>query len=345
MLPERRVGHLLKSLYGFITSITQVFVNRHSVFLTQFARNVSGRLGILRYNLSGDALLLPVVPMNIRLLAVDLDGTLLDSKWQLSPTNIEALSRAHSREVAIAFVTGRRYTFTRPLIEALGFPYYAITNAGASTRSSLGKPLFRHPLVPGVSREFLRFTRAIRPWTFLIFDVSGPREVLCESPHVSNPHVARYLGLNEKFLSHVDNLERFPEEPLLQIVLMGHIEEMRHAAALIETFPGRDGLTVLRTEYPNRDFALLDVIGKDVNKGRAVEELSASIGVMREEVMAIGDNHNDLDMLTYAGYPVVMENAPDELKRPGWEVTATNDANGVASAIERFILNTRDWRL
>jgi hydroxymethylpyrimidine pyrophosphatase-like HAD family hydrolase len=54
--------------------------------------------------------------------------------------------------------------------------------------------------------------------------------------------------------------------------------------------------------------------------------------------MAIGDNHNDLDMLLFAGLPVVMENAPDELKRFGWHITSSNDANGVAKAIEQFVL-------
>src|SRR5215467_15143526 len=134
--------------------------------------------------------------MNVRLIAIDLDGTLLNSEWQLSKENVDALRRTASCGMTIAFVTGRRYTFAQPLVDRLDFPYYTITNAGASTRSPSGDLLFQHPLKRDVTRRLLRFAHAYRPWTFLIFDAQGPDEVLCEKPHVTNPHVARYVGLN-----------------------------------------------------------------------------------------------------------------------------------------------------
>ena len=95
-------------------------------------------------------------------------------------------------------------------------------------------------------------------------------------------------------------------------------------------------LAISLTEYPQRDFSLVDVCRSGTTKGASLERLSASLGMMREEVMAIGDNHNDRDMLEWAGTGVVMGNAEDDLKALGFHLTATNDEAGLAQAIRRF---------
>jgi hydroxymethylpyrimidine pyrophosphatase-like HAD family hydrolase len=92
------------------------------------------------------------------------------------------------------------------------------------------------------------------------------------------------------------------------------------------------------TCYDCRDFAMIDVINPGCSKGSSLAEWAALRGFAREEVMAIGDNHNDLEMLSFAGIPVVMGNGVPELKAFGWHETASNDESGVAAAIERFAL-------
>jgi len=92
------------------------------------------------------------------------------------------------------------------------------------------------------------------------------------------------------------------------------------------------------TTYESKDFAMIDVINSVCSKGSSLAEWAALRGVAREEVMAIGDNHNDLEMLSFAGIPVVMGNSVPELKAYGWHQTGTNDENGVALAIEQFAL-------
>ena len=99
---------------------------------------------------------------------------------------------------------------------------------------------------------------------------------------------------------------------------------------------------LLRTEYPERNFSIVDVIRHDCSKGHALEFWSRYRGFAREEVMAIGDNYNDLEMLRFAGTPVVMGNAEDALKRAGWPVTLDCDSGGVARAVERFVLGNRE---
>jgi len=94
------------------------------------------------------------------------------------------------------------------------------------------------------------------------------------------------------------------------------------------------GITVLRTEYPERDLSIVDVLNTGCSKGHALERWADYRGIPRDRVMAIGDNYNDIEMLAFAGYPVIMGNASEELRGRGWTVTLSNAQNGVAAALE-----------
>jgi hypothetical protein len=103
--------------------------------------------------------------------------------------------------------------------------------------------------------------------------------------------------------------------------------------------PARAGLcSVTLTEYLHRDFSLVDILRAGISKGSALRDWAERRGLAAHEVMAIGDNHNDVAMLEFAGTAVVMGNACAELKARGWSETATNDECGFARAVETFIL-------
>jgi hypothetical protein len=91
---------------------------------------------------------------------------------------------------------------------------------------------------------------------------------------------------------------------------------------------------VLRTEYPERDLSMIDVLNGGCSKGHALERWAAYRGYGREEVMAVGDNHNDVEMLEFAGHPVIMGNACEELRTRGWQVTGGNHECGLAAAVD-----------
>ena len=93
-------------------------------------------------------------------------------------------------------------------------------------------------------------------------------------------------------------------------------------------------ITVLRTEYPERDLSMIDILNAGCSKGHALARWAAHRGFRREQVMAIGDNHNDIEMLEFAGTPVIMGNACEELRARGWKVTLGNHQCGVAAAVE-----------
>ena len=99
------------------------------------------------------------------------------------------------------------------------------------------------------------------------------------------------------------------------------------------------GFALAVTLYESRDFAMIDVINAAVSKGAALAEWAGVRGFAREEVMAIGDNWNDREMLEFAGVPVIMGNCVAELQAQGWHLTLSNDAHGVAHAIRKFAFN------
>ena len=94
---------------------------------------------------------------------------------------------------------------------------------------------------------------------------------------------------------------------------------------------------MLKTEYAARDLSIVDVLNQGCSKGHALERWAGHRGIPRKEVMAIGDNYNDIEMLAFAGVPFIMGNAAPELHREGWMVTLPNDQSGVAAAIEKVM--------
>jgi hydroxymethylpyrimidine pyrophosphatase-like HAD family hydrolase len=125
----------------------------------------------------------------------------------------------------------------------------------------------------------------------------------------------------------------------VHLAFSGRCEPMKLLAAQVTEQMG-SRVKVFCTIYPKKDFALVDIVHPNASKGAGVAAAASELGFTRDEVMACGDNHNDLEMLHFAGTPVVMENAePELLEIPGFHMTASNDADGVAIAVERFILN------
>jgi hydroxymethylpyrimidine pyrophosphatase-like HAD family hydrolase len=123
----------------------------------------------------------------------------------------------------------------------------------------------------------------------------------------------------------------------VQAMFCGTIPRMHKALAKLATAGFENEITVLRTEYPVRDLSIVDILNQGCSKGHAVERWAGYRKIPRTEVMAIGDNYNDIEMLAFAGYPFIMGNAADELRRPGWSVTLRNDQCGVAAAVEQVL--------
>ena len=274
-----------------------------------------------------------VTPL-VRLIAIDIDGTLLDPTFQVSTANLEALERAHRAGVEIVLVTGRRHTFALPVAEALGFEVSLISSNGAVTKSSSGELFHRDLLPAAAAREICAYMREYRDCLVLTFDVSGKGEIVLEQT-VTHPSIQRWMEKNAEFIEQVVPIERALTSDPVQAMFCGGVERMRRAEArmLERAFP----VTLLKTQYVARDLCILDVLNAGCSKGHALERWARHRGFERDQVMAIGDNYNDIQMLEFAGIPVIMGNASDDLKQNGWHVTLGNDQSGVAAAVERLL--------
>jgi len=273
----------------------------------------------------------------IRLIAIDLDGTLLDSKVEISPANLKALRRAHDATVEIVLVTGRRHKFALPIAQLLGFDLCLISSNGAVTRSTDGQ-LFHQDLLPRqTALKVCRHMEDLRNHTVLTFDREGMGAIVCESHDRLYGVIQRWMEKNAPYIEYVRPIEKALTEDPIQAMFCGPVELMQQAQQRLLACDFTAEFTLLRTQYDARNLTILDILNAGCSKGHALERWASHRGIDRSEVMAIGDNYNDIEMLTFAGHPVIMGNAADELKQNGWAVTLHNDESGVGAAVEQVL--------
>jgi Cof subfamily protein (haloacid dehalogenase superfamily) len=284
----------------------------------------------------------------IRLIGIDVDGTLLDSAGRLPDVNRAAIDAAVARGVHVALVTGRSYPFARPVADTLPASISLIVSNGAVERGMDGSTFARRLLDRRVARQVLHAMRGYRDATALVFDRDAERQVVFETMDWEHPGRRKYWSRNNSHIAQSVPLEDALTEDPIQVMFNGSVEDMRPLAELLRgrarVHTASDGevleYSVLMTEYIHRDFTLVDVTSPEATKGHALAWRAEQMGLTRDEVMAVGDNFNDLEMLEFAGTAVVMGNSVDDLKRRGWHVTGHQNEGGVAQAIERFALRS-----
>jgi len=276
-----------------------------------------------------------VVKVPIRLLAVDIDGTLLNPQFSVSDVDLHALRRAHAEGIEIIVVTGRRHTFALPIVQQLGFDLWLISSNGAVTRSLSGQTFHRDLLPVETCRELCAAMRDFRGNTVVTFDKETKGALVLEHMNELNYSIQRWLEKNLEYIDFVIPIEDALTTDPIQAMFCGPIARMHQALEVLATTKLK--ATILRTEYPARDLSIVDVLNRGCSKGQALERWANYRGISRDQVMAIGDNYNDIEMLAFAGLPFIMGNASEELRRSGWAVTLSNDHSGVAAAIDQVM--------
>jgi Cof subfamily protein (haloacid dehalogenase superfamily) len=273
----------------------------------------------------------------IRLLASDIDGTLLNPQFQISDADLAALRRAHAAGIEVVLVTGRRHTFALPIARQLGFDFWLISSNGAVTRSLAGETFHRDLMPREICRELCGTMQDFRGNTVLTFDYESKGAIVLEHLDDLNASIQRWLEKNMAYIDFVVPIENALVSDPLQAMFCGSMARMSQALRRLNGSGIGNRITVLRTEYPERDLSMIDVLNSGCSKGHALERWAEHRGYRREEVMAIGDNHNDVEMLEFAGHPVIMGNACEELRGRGWSVTLGNDRCGVAAAVAEVV--------
>ena len=309
------------------------------------------------------------------MIAVDMDGTLLGLNGRVSAENLAALRAAEQAGIMVVVATGRRHCYAMRILRELGL---GAENALVSSNGAVTRTLGTRTVGTGaagtrlIDRALLARETALwlcghleefRNALVVTFDKVQPDgedargALVVEELAELHGSIGKWMVANEPYIEHVRPIERALEadgEAPIQMMLCGTIERMRRAEARLledarvfapgisvaERAAGAE-IALSRTEYPERDLSLVDILPAGCSKGVALLRLAAERGIDPAEMMAIGDNWNDLSMLEIAGRPVLMENAPTELKalavERGWVVGGHHDRNGVARAIAEVL--------
>lgn len=273
----------------------------------------------------------------IRLIALDLDGTLLNSRKEISSRNHAAIAAALNAGVRIALITGRRYPATRKIADLLpGEPVLVLHNGALVMENSV--VIRVRPLARTSAMDVVSFTKSVGADPVVHFGHRGEGLLYVDNASPSHTLLAYYLSRSHSDVRVVDSLEAAVAaetlEPL-QVMFGGSMKEMEELAAAVES--RGFAVSALRTVYPKDDLSLIDVVAPRVDKSEALRFLCSRFGLSIDEVLAVGDNWNDRLMLQAAGIGCVMGNAEPGLRALGLEVVPGNDDDGVAYAIDRFV--------
>jgi hydroxymethylpyrimidine pyrophosphatase-like HAD family hydrolase len=287
--------------------------------------------------------------MAIRLLALDLDGTLLNPRGLLTERNRQAVTAARERGVRVAVVSGRRFRDAQPVALELGLNAPLISHNGALTKDIRTlETVAVFPLPWAAAHRALRMGRAVGAGGLVSDDYQGPGIMLYDALSRDNPPLLAYIAWARRIhgeagsdaVREVASLEDYLDHDPVHLSFSGKCAAMDDLGKALQHELGASA-KVFSTIYPKLDFTLLDVLHPQASKGVGVAAAAAELGIAQDEIMAVGDNFNDLEMLRYAGTGVVMGNAEASLRDlEGLHTTAANDEDGVAVAIEKFILDS-----
>ncbi len=266
--------------------------------------------------------------MNIKLVAIDLDDTLLNSGLQITDECIKAIEAVREQGVMVTLATGRMYSSALPYACQLKVDIPLITYQGALVKNSQSKEVLYYQPVPGnLAGAIIEFFRNAQVHYHSYFDDKLYMESLTEEGllYANLAGVKPYL--TEDLRQDVNNKDA--------IKIMGITENekmlMDMEYALKESYGSELNITRSKPYY-------LEISSRTANKADALEVVANHYGIKRKEVLAIGDSYNDLAMIEWAGVGVAMGNARDAVKEAADYVTTTNEEHGVAEALHKYVL-------
>ncbi|MGX7031529.1 Cof-type HAD-IIB family hydrolase [Vagococcus zengguangii] len=269
----------------------------------------------------------------IKLIAIDLDGTLLNSDKKVSDENKQAIAAAKAKGVKVMLCTGRPLKSVLPLLEELNLMDegdYSITLNGGLIQSNHDGHVLSEIVLDGTRvQDVYQLTSSLD----LTLDVISRGTVLRATPTSKN-HPSVYHELN-KVLT-------FDEKPVVDFTAHDHVNKM------VCTSFDPDYLTEQMKKIPTEYFEcynivrsgsyLFEFVEKTVSKAAGMAQLGRMLMIDQSEMMALGDEENDASMIEYAGLGVAMGNATEQIKQLAQFETKTNDEHGVAYAINKFVL-------
>lgn len=275
--------------------------------------------------------------MKYKLIAMDMDGTLLNSQKQVTEYTKEVLRKAADRGVKLVVCTGRIFTSAKSYARIIGTKAPIIASNGAYIREKDREEVIYEKYIN--KEKLLKIIRLSREWGFYphiyTTDTIYSEKLIHSSLNYSkwNETVPEDEKINIKIVDSLEDIVNEKGEAFLKVVVMAQDDEIERLQQLKNYIKESVDVAVF-SSYMNN----FEVMDKEVSKGRALEILAGYYNLSKDEIICFGDNENDKTMFEFAGFPVAMGNAEEELKKIAAYVTVSNDEDGVAKAIEKIVL-------
>jgi len=268
--------------------------------------------------------------MKYKMIAADMDGTLLNDDEELSMRTKTAIIKAVEAGVLFVTATGRAIqgaVMVNELFEK-DLPFIVMNGASVVMGKS-GNVLFNKYLGTDLTVEILNLGKS-RGASMLVWTNVGLRKIFTDDPSKDYLNYDRkYRGIENKTVNGIDG---FAEEKVSKVIWFGSREQIQeHQSDMRAHFGRRVNCSSSLPEY-------LEFVNPEADKGGAMEEIGKIYGIDSSEMIAVGDGYNDISMIKYAGLGVAMGNAPDDVKAASDEVTLSNNDDGFAAVIEKYIL-------
>ena len=278
--------------------------------------------------------------MSYRLLALDVDGTLLDPQGALRPAVQEAVIAVQARGVRVTLCTGRRFRTALPIAQKLGIDEPLVVNNGALLKDPVsGDTLQQCYMPPDIYHQGLAFLRQLSTPMVYIDAFHEQVDILTETLEQAHPFQQEYLTAQ---LEHCQVDTDIDAPPAHGVVMMSIMADAPSLHTLRDTARAAFGARARLQVLANKSYqgAILEILHPDVSKWYALRQFAVQEGIAPEEIIAVGDDHNDVEMLRHAGLGIAMGNAVETVQEAADYVTESNAEDGLVLALEHFVLRT-----
>ena len=277
--------------------------------------------------------------MPFRLIAIDADGTLLDRQGAITEPVRSCLSESRKRGLTVVLCTGRRFRTTRRIARELALEGPMVVQNGTLVKDAqAGTTLDRYPLPPEIYGQALSLLRTVGAPLAYVDDFADGVDIVSEHPSRGHEFQATYMKSNVDNGRIVESLDDLDPEKVCLLSCMAGAKELQALEPRVAEALG-DRVRTHFLDNKNYQGHILEIVSSEAGKWPALARLAADQGIPPHEIIAIGDDENDAEMVQEAGCGVAMGNAVASVKEAADFITASNAEDGVRVAIERFVLN------
>lgn len=273
----------------------------------------------------------------IRLLALDADGTLVDPSGSIQPQVQRAVARAREAGVHVVICTGRRYRTTRPLIDELDLTGPVILHNGVLVKDAQSGQTTADRFLPQeLFAPAMEMLRRVSPPLVYVDRYFDDVDLFAEPFDRCHDFQEEYLAANPEVVEIVDSVSDAPNDAVVMLSVMADGPQLLGLQRDIEA---EFGASVQTNLIMNKNYRghILEVTRGGTSKWTTLCQQAKELGIAQDEIAAIGDDTNDTEMIANAGIGIAMDNAVDEVKAVANWITESNDRDGVARAIERLL--------